>query len=282
MASYLQLEREIWWGREIQPPALAALSVRLRSFYSVGPAALGSKGDNAHLRGYHRSYAWVRNSSFCTNRSYSCTETPGNRNPGNVNWLAAIDATIPRAQLLAACKRLDAAVRAGRLEKITEWYGNDDGDNRVDGYDNIHNVLSSSDSSHLWHLHMSFDRGRANEDHSDVYAILTGSDSTVEEDMPKLVRVKETGAYWLSNGPWRYWLRTQGDLAEACVFWGLDPNVATVHTVIASQLGAYGVDVNAAGPIAVTLSDAGLAQVVKSAHDGAAGAIAGATIQPKP
>jgi len=176
MPTYSQLQTEVWWTREYQPPSVAELCRRLREHYKVSSVAIGSKGDNNHLYGYHRSRAWVLNSGYCTNRSYSVSETAGNRAGGDPNWLCAVDMTIPGPELIAACQRLDAAVRAGLLEKVTEWYGNDDGDSRVDGYDNVRNVVASSDDSHLWHLHISLDRGRAGEDHSDLYEILTGED----------------------------------------------------------------------------------------------------------
>ena len=195
MPTYAELQQEVWWSREFQPPTLAELCRRLREHYNVGAIAIGSKGDNNHLRGYHRSDAWIENSRYCTNRTYSVTETPGNRNPGNVDWLCAIDMTIPRTELVAACQRLDVAVRAGRLEKITEWYGNKDGDTRVDGYNNITNQVATSDASHLWHLHMSFDRGRAGENHSDLYAILTGADMPLTSD--DLKNIKST--VWYSD-----------------------------------------------------------------------------------
>lgn len=188
MATYAQLEREVWWGREFQPPSLKTLCERLRIFYKVSANALGSKGDNNHLRGYHRSRNWIKNSVFCTNRTYSVSRTPGDRSGGNGDWLAAVDATIPRAQLLATCQRLDQAVRAGHLEKITEWYGNRDGDTRVDGYDNIANAVATSDSSHLWHLHMSFDRGHVGDNHDDLYEILTGDTMPITpEDAARVI-----------------------------------------------------------------------------------------------
>lgn len=167
---------ERYWLAEYQPPSLVALCDRLAEALGVSRNAVGSKGDVNHLYGYHRSAAWVRHSAFSIDRSYSVTETAGNRNPGDENWLCAIDVTLPLEQLLQVCQRLDAAVRSGRLEKVVEWYGNLNGDQRVDGYDNIRNLVASSDSSHLWHLHMSFDRGRAGEDHSDLFQILIEGD----------------------------------------------------------------------------------------------------------
>lgn len=185
MATLAQLQAEIWYRAEFIPPNLRILVEDLQAFYGLGWSHIGCKGDENHLRGYHRSRAWILGSRYCTNRTYSVSRTPGDRSGGDPNWLCAIDATLPREKLLAACKRLDAAVRAGKLEKVVEWYGNTNGDSRVDGYDNIANAVASSDSSHLWHLHMSFDRGRADEDHTDLYEILTGVDM---EQTEKLIR----------------------------------------------------------------------------------------------
>lgn len=174
MPSYEELERERVYRDEVIPVELAYLARNLRSHFQLSTNAVGVKGDNRHLKGYHRSRAWLLNSRYATNRSYSVTETDWNRTRGNSNWVCAIDITLPEKTLIAVCKRLDVAVRAGQLEKVAEWYGNKDGDKRVDGYDNIENEIASSDSSHLWHLHISFIRGHANDNHADVFAVLTG------------------------------------------------------------------------------------------------------------
>lgn len=175
MPSYDQLNTEAAWRDEHGAPALSALR---RGLLARWPAAeVGIRGDNHHLRGYHRSRRWIRDSSFCSDRGYSVSRTAGDRGGGDANWACAIDlGGIAQGELYAVCRRLDAAVRAGHLEKITEWYGNFGGDDRVDGFDNITDRMASADSSHLTHLHISFDRGRANEDHSDLLAILTGDD----------------------------------------------------------------------------------------------------------
>lgn len=182
MPSYDQLDNEAAWRDEVAAPALSTLRRRLLGRWPG--AEIGLRGDNGHLNGYHRSRRWIRESAFCTNRTYSVSRTPGDKSGGDSNWACALDfGGISQSDLHAVCKRLDAAVRAGRLEKITEWYGNFGDDDRVDGFDNISNRMASSDSSHLSHLHMSFDRGRANEDHSDLLAILIGDDMSWTENL---------------------------------------------------------------------------------------------------
>lgn len=182
MPTYNQLDDEAAWREEFAAPALVELAAGLHDHWPG--AEIGLRGNNVHLNGYHRSRRWIRESRFCTNRTYSVTRTAGDKAGGNSNWSCALDfGGIPQSELFAVCKRLDAAVRAGRLEKITEWYGNFGGDDRVDGWDNIADRIASSDASHLTHLHMGFDRGRADEDHSDLLAILIGDDMSWDETL---------------------------------------------------------------------------------------------------
>lgn len=171
-----------WYRAEKIAPAMQDCIDRLRDFFNVPAINLGSKGDLDHQRGGHRSFNFIKNSPFCTNRTYTVSKTPGDRSGGaDKNWLAAMDISLEDARLIPMCKRIDAAVRSGEFEFITEWYGNDDGDNKVDGYDNIANVIASSDSSHLWHCHITIDRGYLNNAAvmERLYLMLTGQ----EEDM---------------------------------------------------------------------------------------------------
>lgn len=214
MPSYADLEKEPWWNAEIVPPNLSVLANKLVTYWGLSPGAIGIKGNNEHLYGYHRSRTWLKSSIYCTNRSYSTNETSGNINGGDSNWLCALDVSLPPELLLPACQRLDAAVRSGRLEKITEWYGNKDGDQRVDGYDNIRNQVATSDSSHLWHLHGSFDRGRANEDHTDVFQILTGTIPIEEFNMAYLALDTQGRAVVITDD-WNGWFRPNQATAEA-------------------------------------------------------------------
>lgn len=181
MPSYDQLDNEEEWRDEVAAPALVILANRIKA--AIPGAGVWIRGDNEHLRGYHRSRRWINNSIYCTDRNYSVTRTLGDRQGGDGDWACAVDISVPQSILIPMCQRLDAACRAGRLEKITEWYGNTGGDQRVDGWDNISNRAASADSSHLSHLHMSFDRGRANEDHTDLFLILIGAEDMSPQDV---------------------------------------------------------------------------------------------------
>ncbi len=185
MPTDLQLEQESWWVREFEPPNLAKLNDALRKHFGVTGSYIGSKGNNLHLRGYHRSREWVLNSrySLYAAADYS-VQNILDRAGGDARWLAATDFQTRGGtpDLIQVCRRLDAAVRDNELPQIREWYGNIDGDQVVDGWDNVRDRAASSDTSHLWHLHMSFFRSRADDDHTHLFDVLTGDDmATVEE-----------------------------------------------------------------------------------------------------
>jgi hypothetical protein len=156
MPTYAELQAETWWGREIVTDPLRDLGVRLCTAYGRPAAAFGTKGDNAHLYGSHRSQEWIKNSRYCTNRSYT---VQSGLTTEQARYIGGFDFNPGSTKaMIEICSRLDAAVRAGRLEVVREWYGNLDGDTRVDGYNNIANRAATSDSSHLWHVHGGLDR----------------------------------------------------------------------------------------------------------------------------
>lgn len=183
---------------EYVPTGLALLRAKLLKEFGLSPEKIGIKGYwVTHKRGHHRSRNFIRFSPYCTDRSYSVSASVNQGGDGN--WLAGMDISIDTPRLIMMCKRLDAAVRAGNLEKITEWYGNDDGDNYVDGYDNIANLPATSDSSHLWHLHLSFARSRANDDHTDVFNVLTGKAVPVPVSTTQSVRIYDSASTRVVN-----------------------------------------------------------------------------------
>jgi hypothetical protein len=149
MATRLQLEAERWWGEEMEAPAHAAFNEHLRQHYHHTRAQTGSKGDENHLRGRHRSRDWDLNSRYCTDRGYATTD--GRDRRGNGRWLRATDCGIQGEELHAASARLDRAVRAGRLPCVAEWFGTVDGSKVVGWYQG---APGTADDSHLYHLHM--------------------------------------------------------------------------------------------------------------------------------
>lgn len=81
------------------------------------------------------------------------------------------------------------------------------------------------------------------------------------DDMAKIVRVKEDGACWVTNGPQRWHVQTEEDLAAAVALWG--PWTA----IDQARLGAFGADVAAdpasslGGSVEVTLTGSGTIDV---------------------
>jgi hypothetical protein len=151
MPTYAELAQEAVWGAEFEASALADFNERLRAHYQHTRAQTGSKGDNRHLKGRHRSRNWDLTSQYCTNRAYATTKPRDKRGDGD--WLRATDIGITGVTLRAAAARLDAAVRSGKLPMVAEWFGTVDGVNVVGWFEGS---SSSSDSSHLYHLHVGY------------------------------------------------------------------------------------------------------------------------------
>jgi hypothetical protein len=176
MPTYAQLRTEWYWDAERTSPAMNWLIDTLSRDLGIPRARFGNKGDNAsgHMRGSHRSQRWILNSRFCTNRTY--TVAPGLPDALQ-DFVVGLDITpMSREQMLVLCRRIDVATRAGQLECLTEWYGNTNNDERVDGWNNIENRVASSDPSHLWHWHGTLDRWLADDMNSmrRIHNVFTG------------------------------------------------------------------------------------------------------------
>jgi len=178
MPTRIQLEAEPWWGEETEAPAHAAFNEQVRQHYGHTRSQTGSKGDENHLRGRHRSRDWDLNSRYCTDRAYATRDARDRRGSGR--WLRATDCGIQGAELRAASHRLDTAVRAGRLPCVAEWFGTFDGVH-VTGW--FEGSPGTADTSHLYHLHVGIwtefcdDRAQLEL----LAAVITGED---DDDMP--------------------------------------------------------------------------------------------------
>lgn len=217
MVTYKQLEAESYWGREESTPETKWLVAQLRAYFGVGADALGQKGDNKHLNGGHRSQEWILHSKYCTNHTYT---VESGLTAEQARYLSAIDLTPKNKDtMLLISQRIDRVTRAGHLEEVVEWYGNVNGDARVDGWDNIRNMLASSDSSHLWHLHIRIGRKflRSMEVMRRIYAALTGTTAPQEEeDMGNYnfarLDIDPTGAVFLTDfGGTSIWVQNEAD-----------------------------------------------------------------------
>ena len=204
MATYSELNQELWWRREYLPAPMKTFCINIARALAIPVINVGAKGDNApgHMKGGHRSQAWILNSRHCTNRTYTVWRGLA---PFLMDALGAIDITPrDRDQMLLISQRIDRATRAGWIEEVTEWYGNTDNDTRVDGWNNIQNRVASSDSSHLWHLHLGFNRHTLSSDEmfARLFSILTTGNlpqgSTGE--MLILAQVQGSPGVWKGDG----------------------------------------------------------------------------------
>ncbi|WP_320067859.1 hypothetical protein [Micromonospora sp. RTGN7] len=156
MATDAQLSAESYWSREVVTPEIDWLGDELCRRTNRPRVAFGTKGDRHHLRGAHRSQEWIKRSRYCTSRTY--TAQPG-LTAEQERHVAGLDFTPgSAADMIAQSERLLAAMQAGQLDEVREFYGNVDGDRVVDGWDNVRDRAASSDSSHLWHWHLTLDR----------------------------------------------------------------------------------------------------------------------------
>ena len=121
-------------------------------------------GIYANKSGYHNT----RNANKISD--YSVRETPDQAGPADK--ACALDWTFPDAQRGDFCRialyssRLLASGRDPldpRLDSLREFYGNTDSDREVEGGDFRHDKAVSSDSSHLWHIHISITRSRVTD-----------------------------------------------------------------------------------------------------------------------
>jgi hypothetical protein len=116
-------------------------------------------GIYANKPGYHGT----RNQNSPSN--YSVTDPPDQGGPGDK--AGAIDWTFPEAQLgdYATIDRYTSRLLASaqdpddpRLNGWREFYGQADADSYVEGWDTRYGYAVTSDSSHLWHIHLSENR----------------------------------------------------------------------------------------------------------------------------
>lgn len=121
------------------------------------PGLLG--GILARKPGYHNSRDRLPSSDYSVAQFAIDREGPADE-------ASAIDWTFPDAQraeygnIAKFSKRLLAAGKAKdpRTIYMREFFGNTDTDREVEGWDFAKDRASSSDSSHLWHIHISIHR----------------------------------------------------------------------------------------------------------------------------
>lgn len=156
MATAAAFAADPYVRREVVTPELAWFGDELCRRTGRPRTAFGAAGDRGHLSGAHRSQEFLQRSPLATNRSYT---VQSGLTAGQLRHVAGADFTpVDADDMIAQSRRLMAAVKAGRLDEVREIYCNVDGDRIVDGWDNVRDRAATSDSSHLWHWHLTLDR----------------------------------------------------------------------------------------------------------------------------
>jgi hypothetical protein len=153
---------DYWYRREIVTPELDECCDRIAAGLRIPRSNVGTKGDENHRRGHHRSQEWILNSPFCTNRTYT---VQSGLTAEQARHIAAIDivpgawgTTDNRRKCAEITARVIAAMKLGQLDEVFEVYGAASDLRTVTGYNNREDRAASSDSSHLDHPHLGIDR----------------------------------------------------------------------------------------------------------------------------
>lgn len=128
----------------------------------VRDAGVGIRTTDYSIRdAVNRTGLWRTHSS-----AWDWTFTTAQR--GDYTLINRYTSRLVRSAMDAADPRLDLI--------LFEFYGQADTDTHVEGYDELHERDVTSDSSHLWHIHFSFLRGRINDWWAvwALYTVLTG------------------------------------------------------------------------------------------------------------
>ncbi|WP_144121120.1 peptidoglycan-binding domain-containing protein [Catellatospora sichuanensis] len=126
------------------------------AFKAMEPKATLS-GIYANKKGYHNTRKANR-ANWPGNYSYAQFAADQS---GPDDKAAAFDFSLPPAEMVKYSGRL---LRAGqdpndeRTNYFREFYGQADADSAVEGWDFARNAAATSDSSHLWHIHISVHR----------------------------------------------------------------------------------------------------------------------------
>lgn len=161
MPTLLQLQAEPWWDREIITAELDWLGDELCRRTGAPAYSIGTKGNEVHLNGGHRSQEWILNSDWCTNTRYTVQTGLSGEQPRHI---AALDRTPGswgtaenRARMVLETGRLIAAARAGKLVGVTQIQGTLDGKTTYgQNFPSLNTTVP--DDSHLDHWHLTFDR----------------------------------------------------------------------------------------------------------------------------
>lgn len=183
---------------ESAPDALVWLGSRVTP--DLGGVLSGIVGDSAHTRGYHRGRAYVPSTD------YSVTLMEDKK--GSSYYACAIDMSFSDSKMKLYTGRCKAAAERNdpRFKYVREFYGTLNG---TDVFGRIHEGsgdgtwrYSTSDKSHLWHVHISILR-----EYSDnktvmqgILDVLTDKPLPEEEDDMPYTEAQMRAFPWQYNG----------------------------------------------------------------------------------
>jgi hypothetical protein len=161
------------------------------------PSALmgGVIGDSAHTYGYHRGRNYVSSSDYSVQYSED-KQGHGEAACGlDISWNKASDHYL-------ASQRLLNAKNDNRMSACREFFGSTDGV-RVCGWDYKGGYAVTSDSSHLWHVHLSILRKYADDYTAlaPIAEVITGGATSGggntgnEDEVPSFISMQKSEAF---------------------------------------------------------------------------------------
>ncbi|SCL43144.1 hypothetical protein GA0074692_6783 [Micromonospora pallida] len=243
MPTYAQLQAEPYWGREITTPEVDWLGDELCRRTGRPRSACGTKGDNRHLGGAHRSQEWIKWSKYCTNRSYT---VQSGLTAEQERHLAGID-FVPgewgsdrnRRLMVEQTGRLVDALVSGRLAGVREVIGTLDGRTvvgvRADG------STFSSDDSHLDHWHLTLDRRKCRDKQlmERIVAVALGEDDDMDAKQFLAILKDPAVAREMRALPWQY---VGGGIPKGVSTLGVLNEIVLTGRATAARVGADLVD----------------------------------------
>lgn len=174
-----------YYRAEATPASISQLGAGLRTAYAQPADAFGAKGNTVHTSGYHRSRAWILHSPDSRYGASDYSVRQALDLGGSDDDVSAFDftpadwgSTRNRQLMVDLTARVHTAAKARdpRLANLREFAGTLDGRtvvtfNCADG-----SFKTPFDPSHLDHVHGSFWRSRAANDHAGLLAVLLGDD----------------------------------------------------------------------------------------------------------
>jgi len=172
------------------PPTITAVGTALRQRYGTGADSIGTQGNNVHNSGYHRSENWIRNSPDSRDHDQDYSIQGELNRSQNRDAVCALDFTPGswgtqenRRRMIELTTRVRTAALAHdpRLSDVFEFAGTLNGTNVVTFRCSDGASRSPFDSSHLDHMHASFFRSRALNNHDGFIDVLLGDDDMAGE-----------------------------------------------------------------------------------------------------